>query len=157
MQREMTLEYCVLQEGDPYPYDLLLLADETITAINKYIHESVVYLVKNAGNPIAVFCLYTVDSTTVEIKNIAVATAYQNRGIGSHMLAFIKEHSRYSYSKIIVGTADVGIDQIRFYERHGFRKFGIRKDFFIDNYEQPIIENGITLRNMILLGFAISL
>lgn len=60
---------------------------------------------------------------------------------------------KVTYSKLIVGTADSGIDQIRFYERNGFMKFGLRKNFFIENYELPIIENGIQLKDMILLSY----
>ena len=54
---------------------------------------------------------------------------------------------------IIVGTGDCGISQINFYEKNGFRKYDIRKNFFIDNFEKPIFENGIQLKDMILLKY----
>jgi aminoglycoside 6'-N-acetyltransferase I len=50
-----------------YPYDLLL-ADETIHAIDKYLYESMVYVVYEMVKPIAVFCLYPVNTETLELK-----------------------------------------------------------------------------------------
>jgi aminoglycoside 6'-N-acetyltransferase I len=55
-----------------------------------------------------------------------------------------------------VGTADCGLAQIRFYERNGFVKYAIRKDFFIKNYELPIYENGQLLKDMIMLKYTLN-
>ncbi|MDR0263601.1 MAG: GNAT family N-acetyltransferase [Sphingobacterium sp.] len=141
-----------------YPYDLLLLADETIAAIDKYLYDSLVYGVFETANktakPIAVFCLYRVDSETLEIKNIAVSPDFQSMGLGSQLLDFIKANYQ-QYPNLIVGTADCGLAQIRFYERNGFVKYAIRKDFFIENYEQPIYENGTLLKDMIMLRYTL--
>lgn len=136
-----------------YPYDLLLLADETIQAINNYIFDSAVYIVQLSQEPIAVFCLYPVDSQTLEIKNIAVSPTYRNKGLGSQILHHIQTTYGRLYRNVIVGTADCGVDQIRFYERNGFVKYTVRKDFFTDNYEQPIYENGQILKDMIVLRY----
>jgi len=135
-----------------YPYDLLLLADETVHAIDKYLYDSLVYAVYDVKMPIAVFCLYPVDSETLEIKNIAVSPAFQGMGLGSQLLDFIKANYQ-QYANLIVGTADCGLAQIRFYERNGFVKYGIRKDFFIKNYERSIYENGQLLKDMIMLRY----
>jgi len=137
-----------------YPYDLLLLADETVAAIDKYLYDSLVYVVFETAKPIAVFCLYPVDSETLEIKNIAVSPDFQCMGLGSQLLDFIKANYQ-QYPNLIVGTADCGLAQIRFYERNGFVKYAIRKDFFIENYEQPIYENGTLLKDMIMLRYTL--
>ena len=50
-----------------------------------------------------------------------------------------------------VGTAGTVARQLRFYEKNGFKVFGIKKDFFINNYPQPIYEHGIQLRDMAML------
>lgn len=136
-----------------HPYDLLLLADETVTAINKYLFDSSVFVVQKLQQPIAVFCLYPIDSETLEIKNIAVAASHQNKGLGSKIVQYIQETYCTQYPNLIVGTADCGFDQIRFYERNGFVQYGVRANFFIENYEQPIYENGQLLRDMILLKY----
>lgn len=147
------LEIKQITNHKDYPYDLLLLADETGAAINKYLFDSAVFVVEEQQQPIAVFCLYPIDSETLEIKNIAVAVAHQNSGLGSKILRHIRQTYLAKYPNLIVGTADCGLDQIRFYERNGFVKYGIRRNFFIENYEQPIYENGQLLKDMVLLKY----
>ncbi len=143
-----------LQSGDSIPFDLLLLADETIEAIEKYVYTSDVYLVSEmtVSEPVAVFVLCRINEEEMEIKNIAVAENYQGKGIGSVLIEKIKEiASETHYKSISVGTPDSAHGQIRFYERNGFSKYVIKKDFFITNYPKPIIENGILLRDMLML------
>lgn len=140
------------------PFDLLLLADETIEAIEKYIAVSDVYLASKIGlsKPIGVFVLCKINNKEIEIKNIAVAEDYQGNGIGSFLIDQIKAiASECHYKSIIVGTPDLAHEQIRFYEKNGFSKYGVRKNFFIDNYREPIIENGVALRDMLMLRMKI--
>lgn len=144
----------ILRVKENYPYDLLLLADETVEAINKYLFDSEVFIVKTSESedPIGVFCLFRVDRDTVELKNIAIAEKHQGKGIGSKLLSHIAETAKLEgYKQIIVGTGDCGFKQIRFYERNGFSKYEVRENFFVENYELPIIENGIRLKDMIML------
>ena len=145
-----------LQPGINLPFDLLLWADETIDAIEKYIYNSDVYVVKAKGDsrPIAVFALYRVSDTEIEIKNIAVLESLQGRGIGSYLLSEIRRIAEAEkYKSIIVGTPDGSLKQILFYEKNGFTKYDVRKDFFKKNYSEPIIENGVVLRDMVMLRF----
>ena len=153
MSIQGALKFEMISDKENYPYELLLLADETVESINKYIFDSDVYCVKDNEKAKAVFCLYEVDENTIEIKNIAVAEKCQNRGCGSEIISFIKKICKNRYRSIIVGTADCGVKQINFYEKNGFYKYDIRKNFFIDNFEKPIFENGIQLKDMILLKY----
>src|SRR5690606_13159753 len=147
--------YEFIDQRESYPYDLLLLADETVEAINKYLFDSEVFLVKREKEVIGVFCLYERDGTTVELKNMAVSETMQGKGIGSAVLDHIKDLYREKYDRIMIGTADVGAKQIDFYERNGFVKVGIKKNFFLDNYDLPIFENGVQLRDMVLLEYCL--
>ncbi|MDR1162003.1 MAG: GNAT family N-acetyltransferase, partial [Tannerellaceae bacterium] len=147
-------EINICKANDNYPYDLLLLADETKEAIDKYLFCSDVYVAKlfGSGDPIGVFCLYHINADTIEIKNIAVSEQYQGTGIRSCLLAkSCKVAREQGYKEIIVGTGDAGIKQIHFYEKSGFVKYGIKKDFFLSNYDKPIYENGIMLKDMVML------
>lgn len=139
---------------DHIPYSLLLLADETIEAIDKYIFSSQVYLVKDEQHhTVGVFCLQELDSETIELKNIAVAEAFQSKGLGSKIIDYIKHICAPQYATLLVGTADCGFRQIAFYERNGFNKYAVRKDFFVENYPEPIMENGKQLRDMVVLKY----
>jgi aminoglycoside 6'-N-acetyltransferase I len=142
----------LLEKDQQIPYSLLLLADETIEAINKYIHQSDIYVLDRDNIMIAVFVLQTIGSETVEIKNIAVDTAFQGQGIGQGLLKdAINIAKEKGFKKVIIGTGDAGIKQLYLYQKVGFEIYDIKHRFFIDNYAEPIFENGIQLKHMIML------
>lgn len=141
-----------IEKDSEIPYQLLLLADETIEAINQYIFKCDIYLLHDNTENIAVMALYKNNDDELEIKNIAVIESYRSKGIGSILMNKAKEIAYDNHYKILsVGTSDTGFQQIRFYEKNGFMKTGIRKDFFIENYPSPIYENGLQMRDMVLL------
>ena len=135
------------------PFDLLLLADESKEAIEQYIYRSSVYLLKDRQHvTVAVIALYQEDKNTLEIKNIAVAQHVQHKGIGSFLIDQVKKMAKeQGIRTLLVGTGDGSLDQLRFYKRNGFIQFDIRKDFFLENYPSHVVENGIVLKDMILL------
>ncbi|MCQ9639988.1 GNAT family N-acetyltransferase [Chryseobacterium sp. WG14] len=141
-----------IESGSKIPYELLLLADETVEAIDRYIFKSDIYLLQNGVEDIAVMALYKNSNTELEIKNIAVVESYRSKGIGSILMNKAKEIAKeHDYKTLTVGTSDTGFQQIRFYEKNGFIKKGILRDFFIENYPDPIYENGLQMRDMVLL------
>jgi len=141
-----------LLDGEKIPYHLLLLADETTEGIDRYIRESDIYIIKNEGRFIAVYVLQPVDWSVIEIKNIAVDREYQGQGIGLSMLSdAIRRAGEEGYSEIIIGTATQAARQISLYEKAGFKKYAIKKDFYLHLYPYPIIENGVQLRDMVML------
>lgn len=142
----------LLEKDKPIPYDLLLLADETIESIDKYIHQSDIYVLEQDKAMIAVFALQTIDSNTAEIKNIAVDTAFQGQGIGQRLLKdAINLAKEKGFKRLIIGTGDAGIQQLYLYQKVGFEIYEIKHRFFLDNFPEPIFENGIQLKHMIML------
>lgn len=141
-----------ISKDSKIPYELLLLADETSEAIDQYIFKCDIYLLQDGTENIAVMALYRNSDTELEIKNIAVIESYRSKGIGSILIKRAKEIALDNHYEVLsVGTSDTGFQQIRFYEKNDFKKTGIRKDFFIDNYPSPIYENGLQMRDMVLL------
>ena len=132
----------------PLPMDLLLLADETPEAIFAYVHDSEVWVCRQQQVIVAVACVLVLDASCVELKNLAVAEGMQGQGIGSVFIQQLKQHYRATHVQMLVGTADVGWSQQRFYQNHGFVRVGTRERFFIENYPEPIIENGQQLVDM---------
>ncbi len=141
-----------LRKDEKIPYDLLLLADETREAIDKYIFDSDIYVLEQEDKIIAIYVLQSMNKNEVEIKNIAVITGCQGQGIGKLLLrdASFKAKGK-GFKTIIIGTGDAGIKQLYLYQKEGFEVFDIKKSFFIDNYPEPIYENGIQLKHMIML------
>lgn len=74
-----------------------------------------------------------------------VAKAY-----GRALIEWIIRKYKGSHSILQVGTGDSPLT-IPFYEKCGFVKSHTIKNFFIDNYEHPIIEGGIQLTDMVYL------
>jgi ribosomal protein S18 acetylase RimI-like enzyme len=129
---------------------LLLLADEQENMIDKYIDRGIMYVLDDEGI-IKAECIITDEQNGVlEIKNLAVKPEYQRKGYGKVMIDFIIKNYKEKYSILQVGTGD-SILTIPFYEQCGFIRSHYIKNFFIDNYEQPIYEDGIQLIDMIYL------
>src|SRR5258706_160849 len=141
-----------LHKKENIPYDLLLLADETKEAINKYIFVSDVFVVDLENAVVAAYVFFPVNNDQIEIKNIAVTTQLQGTGIGNFLLEDAAgKATEYGYREIIVGTPESSHILLRFYEKAGFEKYDRRENFYIDNYPHQIIEDGVQLRDMILL------
>lgn len=129
--------------------DLLLLGDEDEKMIDKYLERGEMYILDDNG--IKAECVVTDESNkTLEIKNIAVSPKFQKQGYGKKLIEFITEKYSENFSVIQAGTGDSPLT-IPFYEKCGFRKSHIVKNFFIDNYKNPIYEEGVQLIDMIYL------
>lgn len=134
------------------PYDLLLLSDDTKEAIDRNLDNGELYIAEIESKVIAAFILKDVQNYTIEIKNIAVDEIIQGKGIGTILLDYIIQLAKErKYKTLLVGTCDQCFREIDFYKKSGFMNSGIRKDFFINNYGEPIYENGIRIRDMVML------
>ncbi len=140
--------YQVLEDKKQY-LDLLLLADEQEDMIDRYLERGTMYVLDDNG--IKAECVVTNENDGIlEIKNIAVLPKYQGMGYGKALIEWIKKEYKESNSILQVGTGD-SPTTIPFYEKCGFKKSHTIKNFFIDNYDHPIIEGGIQLTDMVYL------
>lgn len=140
--------YQVLEDKKQY-LDLLLLADEQEDMIDRYLERGTMYVLDDNG--IKAECVVTNENDGIlEIKNIAVLPKYQGMGYGKALIEWIKKEYKKSHSILQVGTGD-SPTTIPFYEKCGFKKSHTIKNFFIDNYDHPIIEGGIQLTDMVYL------
>lgn len=141
-----------LQKNEEIPYKLLLLADETIEAINRYIYDSEIFVFEKDNETIAAYVLQKISDDTIEIKNIAVDTKHQGQGIGKLLLRdAISRAKAKEFKTIVIGTGDIAIKQLYLYQKEGFEIFGLKKGFYIDNCPKPIYENGVQLKDMVML------
>ncbi len=128
---------------------LLLLADEQEDMIDRYLDKGVLYVLDDDG--IKSECVVTDEGGgIIEIKNIATWPEYQGKGYGKTLIDYIVMKYKDKYSILQVGTGDSSLT-IPFYERCGFTRSHSIKNFFIDNYNHPIFENGVQLVDMIVL------
>jgi aminoglycoside 6'-N-acetyltransferase I len=141
-----------LEKQEAIPYELLLLADEAKEMIDRYALDGEIYVLEENDQIIAVYVLKMLDAKRLEIKNIAVRQNHQGQGIGKYLL---KDATRRAKAKgfqiLLIGTANGAIKQLYLYQKAGFEITAIKKNFFIDHYPEPIFENGIQCKHMIML------
>ena len=143
------MEFLKIENNKKRYIDLLLLGDEDEKMIDKYLERGEMYILDDNG--IKAECVVTDEGNKIlEIKNIAVSPKFQKQGYGKKLIEFITEKYSENFSVIQAGTGDSPLT-ISFYEKCGFKKSHIVKNFFIDNYKNPIYEEGVLLIDMIYL------
>lgn len=141
-----------LGKDEEVPYELLLLADPSKIMIEKYLAQSDIFVAKKNEKTVGVVTLIPISNDEMEIKSIAVKPELQGQGIGSFLLENIDKIAvQRSHKSLIIGTANSSIGQLYLYQKHGFEITGLRKNFFLDNYNIPIFEHGIRSKHMIIL------
>ncbi|MBO9728750.1 MAG: GNAT family N-acetyltransferase [Chitinophaga sp.] len=141
-----------LSPGERIPYDLLLLADPSVIAINSYLSLSELYVMEQGQQIIGSYVLYTNDPEEVEIKNIAVNPAWQGKGFGKILLQDATQRARANgFRRLVIGTGNSSIAQLYLYQRQGFEITAVKKDHFMMHYQEPIYENGIQCKHLIML------
>lgn len=140
-----------LNAQEKIPYDLLLLADPSVVAINAYLSSGELYVMEQDHQVIGLY-VWVKDGDTLEIKNIAVHPSFQGKGLGKMLLQDATHRGRINgYRRLCIGTGNSSIAQLYLYQRQGFEMAAIIKDYFTANYQEPIYENGIQCRHMIML------
>ena len=128
--------------------DLLLLADEQEDMIDRYLERGDMWALDHDGvKAVCVVC--NEGDGILEIKNLAVAPTSQRKGYGKAMIGFIIKWYD-GYVRLRVGTGDSPLT-IPFYKSCGFKEAGRIPGFFTDNYDHPIIEGGVLLKDMVIL------
>ncbi|MFD2521823.1 GNAT family N-acetyltransferase [Emticicia soli] len=148
----LELNIRLIGNDEAIPYDLLLSADPSEQALMAYLPYSTIYVAYLQDKLVAQYVLYQIDAQELEIKNIAVDDAYQGKGIGKLLLedATLRANDA-GYKTLSIGTSNASIGQLYLYQQQGFELSGVKMNFFIDNYTEPIFENGIQCKHMIML------
>ena len=110
---------------------LLLLADEQEDMVDRYLERGTMYVLDDNG--VKAECIVTDEGNGVlEIKNIATLPDYQKQSYARKLIDFLVAKYSEQYSVLQVGTGDSPLT-IPFYEKCGFIRSYVVKDFFIDN------------------------
>ena len=129
--------------------DLLLLADEQEEMIDRYLERGRMYVLDDDG--VKSECVITDEGNGVlEIKNLATLPEHQHKGYAKALISFLVKEFSSRYSVLQVGTGDSPLT-VPFYEKCGFIRSHVVPDFFTENYDHPIFECGVVLRDMVYL------
>lgn len=137
-----------VMDGKKEYIDLLLLADEQEDMIDKYLERGEMFVLDDNG--IKAECVITQEGDGIyELKNIAVLPDCQRKGYGKSLIEFLFSH--YTHCRtMLVGTGDVP-SALTFYNKCGFTESHRIKNFFIDNYDHRMFEDGKQLIDMVYL------
>ena len=135
--------------GDKKEYlDLLLLADEQEDMIDRYLERGEMFVLDDNG--IKAECVVTKEDDGVyELKNIAVLPGCQRRGYAKALIESLSAHYP-DCEALYVGTGDCP-SILSFYRTCGFSESHRVKNFFVDNYDHPMFEDGKQLIDMVYL------
>ena len=143
------MEIIEIVENKKKYIDLLLLADEKESMIDRYLDRGRMFVLLDGGAKAE--CVITDEGGGIlEIKNLATAPEFQGRGYAKALIEFIERKFRGEYSVLQVGTGDSPLT-LPFYEKCGFVRSHVLPGFFTDNYDHPIFEGGVQLVDMVYL------
>lgn len=132
--------------------DLLLLADEQEEMIDRYLERGDMFVLQDEHKKAIAVAVVTVEGdNVVELKNLAVLKEEQGKGYGKCMIEYVCKFYSEKYRILFVGTGDVDVT-VGFYKHCGFTYSHRVKNFFIENYDHPIYEDGVQLKDMVYLS-----
>ena len=139
-----------VEDSDKRRYmDLLLLADEQENMVERYLERGEMYALYD--DDLRALCVVTDEGKEVfEIKNLVVRPEYRRMGYGRRLVEYVLELYQLWGTVMLVGTGDVP-STLRFYEQCGFAPSHVVKNFFTDQYDHPLIEEGRQLVDMVYL------
>lgn len=130
--------------------DLLFLADEQEDMIDRYLEKGEMFVLTDP-EPLGEIVVVDLGEGVFEIKNLATAPEVHGKGYGRALINFVLDHYRDRCTEMLVGTGDSPLT-LPFYEKCGFKEHHRLKNFFTDNYDHPIFEEGIQLVDMVYLS-----
>lgn len=140
--------FCIKENKKDY-LDLLLLADEQESMIDRYLERGDMFVLEENG--VKAVCVVTdEDGGNCELKNIAVTPNSQRQGYGKLLINYLTSFYAKKFNQIIVGTGDVP-SAINFYKSCGFEYSHRIENFFTNNYDHMMVEDGVILKDMIYL------
>lgn len=129
--------------------DLLLVADEQEDMIDKYLESGDLFALYD--DDLKTVCVVAaIDKETCELKNIATYEKHRGKGYAKALIKFISDYYKNNYQTMLVGTGETPAI-LSFYIGCGFEKSHSIKNFFTDNYDHPMFEDGIQLIDMVYL------
>jgi len=117
--------------------------------IDKYLERGDVFALFD--DELVSICVVTDEGNGIfELKNIATYAKYQGKGYGKKLVNHILKLYRSKGNTMIVGTGD-SPKVLSFYEDCGFMISHRIDNFFIENYDHPMFEDGKQLIDMVYL------
>ena len=100
------MDIILLTENKKQYIDLLLLADEQESMIDRYLERGDMFVLNDNG--VKAICVVADETNGIcELKNIAVTSESQRQGYDKRLINYLVKHYAGKYTQMIVGTGDV--------------------------------------------------
>lgn len=150
--KNLNIHVEAIAHTEQVPFALLQLADPSRKQIESYLETGTCYKAILENELIGAMVICRLNSSQAEIKNIAVKASKQGKGYGKALLRIAKDICRNAgYEVLAIGTGNSSIGQLALYQKEGFELERIEKNFFLKHYDEPIFENGIQCKHMLIL------
>jgi len=147
------MDVIIVNENKKDFLELLLLADEEEDMIDKYLDRGLLFALYDDG--LKSICVVTDEGNgTFEIQSLATYPQFQNKGYGRYLINHVCDYHKDMGTTMILGTGETPVI-IPFYEKSGFVISHRIENFFLDNYNEPIFEHGVQLKDKIYLKRAL--
>ncbi|MDL2206605.1 GNAT family N-acetyltransferase [Eubacteriales bacterium OttesenSCG-928-N13] len=124
--------------------EMLLDADPDWDVVMAYLPDGEVFVLTLHDVPVCEAVMVWREDDQIELKNLATDRAHQRKGYARQLVHHLFGHYQGRCDWMYVGTAFPGL-----YERLGFEYAYTVENFFIDNYPEPIIDEGRQCVDMI--------
>jgi GNAT superfamily N-acetyltransferase len=129
-------------------------ADHSDEAIDGYMPKGEVLVADDGAEMVGQLLLIpTGEAGVEEVKSLAVLEPRRGTGVGRALVEHAAERARgRGASRLLVSTAAADTDNLRFYQRTGFRMLRVDRDVFgPDQGYDGIVIDGIPLRDQVWL------
>lgn len=128
---------------------LLLEADPSEEMIGRYLENGELYVLVINGQAVSEAVVLQRDEGLCELCNLATDPAHRGRGYAGQLVRHLLKLYQPRCRRMEVGTS---AGMVPFYQRFGFQRAYTRRNFFLENYQPPIVEDGRTLTDMEVLS-----
>ena len=144
---EEIMEIKIIENNKKDFLDLLLLADEQESMIDKYLERGTLFALYD--DSLKSICVVTDEgNNTFEIQNLATYEQFQGQGYGRHLVKYVCDYYKNKGETMLVGTGDTP-QTVSFYERCGFAFSHRLENYILEHYDEPIFEAGVQLKDKV--------
>ncbi len=148
------MDLIITPETDPDPFwDMLLLTAPDKRTVEQSLETGKLYVAEWDDVVLGTFILIELDAGLWELKHSAVAQEWQRKGVGKALIVKAIETARdLGAKRLETGASNSSFAALAFFQKAGFRIARIAKNYFTLNYDEPMFENGIECRDLVILA-----
>ena len=133
--------------------DLLLLADEQENMIDKYLEGGTLFALYDRD--LKSTCVVTIEGgNTYEIQSLATYPQFQGKGYGRYLVDYVCNYFSYNGGTMVIAADDSPLT-VPFYENCGFVFSHRIENYFLEYYDNLIIEAGVQIKDKVHLTKAL--